>query len=546
MERIGTQSLIIYYTHLCDRDNRFIRTVRITLGVLLYFSLSVSTIFAQKKDLNFETRQAMLNATKFMVEEVSTNGGYVSHYLPDFSRRWAEQEAYNTQIMLTYGMTPNMGEVFLDSYNATGDEYYYQSAEKVAQALIWGQHQTGGWDYIIDFAGIPSLKMWYNTIGKNSWGWDEYNHYYGTSTFKNGTTTSAARFLLRIYLEKLDPKFKPALDKAIEHFIKSQYPLGGWPQRYPVSAELKDYSSNYTFNDDLTWENMEFLIQCYITLGDERLLDPIQRGMNFSLITQQGNPQGGWAEIYDMDIKPAHGRKYEPAALMPGQTMRQIGLLMRFYEYTGDRKFLARIPDAFQWLESARLPESMTNGGKYTHPVFVEMGSNRPLFSHRKGTGVNSGVYYVDYKDDNPLLHYGSKGNLDRSLKNLKEEYNRINALSPEQVVKNSPLKNPDSQSKKLPQDFFDYNQGTTVKIPTESEVHAIINSLDAQHRWLIKHEWISRPYAISPTGEETNTAPLSTEGGAQIRDTSDQQYISTSEYIKNMNLLVKYISNSN
>ena len=261
MEHLRIQSLIVYYTHLCFSNNRFIRTVRITLGMLLYFSLSASTSIAQKKDLNLETRLAMLNATKFMVEEVSTNGGYVSHYLPDFSRRWAEQEAYNTQIMLTYGMTPNMGEVFLDSYNVTGDEYYYQSAEKVAQALIWGQHQSGGWDYIIDFGGVPSLKKWYNTIGKNSWGWDEYNHYYGTSTFKNGATTSAARFLLRIYLEKLDPKFKPALDKTIQHFLKSQYPLGGWPQRYPVSVEFKDYSSNYTFNDDLTWENMEFLIK---------------------------------------------------------------------------------------------------------------------------------------------------------------------------------------------------------------------------------------------------------------------------------------------
>lgn len=546
MEQVRIQSLTNCYAYLCHSDKKIKMFGGIIFGILIYFFLSVSTSLAQKSVLELEVRQTMLNATKFMVEEVSTNGGYVSHYLPDFSRRWAEQEAYDTQIMLTYGMTPNMGDVFLNSYNATGDEYYYQSAEKVAQALIWGQHPSGGWDYIVDFAGVTSLKKWYNTIGKNAWGWDEYNHYYGTPTFKNETTTSAARFLLRIYLEKLDPKFKPALDKTIQHFIRSQYPLGGWPQRYPVSIELKDYSSNYTFNDDLTWENMEFLIQCYITLGYEFLLDPIQRGMNFSLVTQLGNPQGGWAEIYDMDIKPAHGRRYEPAALMPGQTIRQIELLIRYYEYTGDRKFLARIPDAFQWLESARLPKDMTVAGKFTHPVFVEVGTNKPLFAHRKGTGVSSGLYYVDYKDGNPLLHYGSKSNLDRSIKNLKEKYNTINALSPEKVVINSPLKNPVSIANKLPQDFFDYEKGSKNKTLDESEVRTIINSLDTQHRWLIKHEWISRPYSISATGEETNTAPLSTEGGAQIRDSSDQQYISTQEYIKNMNQLLIFISNSN
>ena len=546
MERSQIQVFICLNTQLCIIDHRFIKFFRVTLSALLYFLLSSSAALAQKKDLNLEVRQAMLDATRFMVEKVSTNGGYVSHYLLDFSRRWAEQEAYDTQIMLTYGMTPNMGDVFLNSYNATGDEYYYQAAEKIAQALIWGQHQSGGWDYIIDFAGIPSLKKWYNTIGKNAWGWDEYNHYYGTSTFKNNTTTNAARFLLRLYLEKLDPKFKPALDKAILHFIISQYPLGGWPQRYPFSGELKDYTSFYTFNDDVTWENIEFLIQCYVTLGDERLLDPIKRGMNFSMITQHGNPQGGWADIYDMDIKPAAGRQYEPAALMPGQTIRQISLLMRYYEYTGDRKFLARIPDAFQWLESIRLPTNMTDGGKYTHPVFVEVGTNKPLFAHRRGTGVSTGRYYVDYKDDNPLLHYGAKGNLDRSIKNLNEEYKRISAISPEEVIKGSPLTSSGFHGNKLPQDFFDYDPGKTTKIPNESEVQVVINSLDAQHRWLIKHAWISRPYSISATGEETNTAPLSTEGGAQIRDSSEQQYISTQEYIKNMNLLVKYISNSN
>lgn len=546
MERSQMQAFIVYNAQLCSRDHKFIKTFRVTLSALLYVLLSGSATLAQKKDLNLEVRQAMLDATKFMVEKVSTNGGYVSHYLPDFSRRWAEQEAYDTQIMLTYGKTPAMGDVFLNSYNATGNEYYYQAAEKVAQALIWGQHQSGGWDYIIDFAGVPSLKKWYNTIGKNAWGWDEYNHYYGTSTFKNNTTTNAARFLLRLYLEKLDPKFKPALDKAISHFIRSQYPLGGWPQRYPVSGELQDYTSFYTFNDDVTWENIEFLIQCYVTLGDERLLDPIQRGMNFSLITQLGNPQGGWADIYDMDIKPTSGRQYEPAALMPGQTIRQISLLMRYYEYTGDRKFLARIPDAFQWLESIRLPQNMTDGGKYTHPVFVEVGTNKPLFAHRRGTGVSTGRYYVDYKDDNPLLHYGAKGNSDKTIMNLKEEYKKISALSPEELIKNSPLKSPDFHGDQLPQDYFDHIHGATNKAPDASEVLRIINSLDDQHRWLTRHEWISRPYSISATGEEANTAPFSTEGGAQIRDTSDQQYISTQEYIKNMNLLLNYIYNQN
>ena len=513
---------------------------------LLFFILSVTiTATGQKKDLAAEARQAMLNATKFMVEKVSVNGGYLRLYLPDFSRRWAEQEAYPTQIQLTYGKTPSLGNMFLEAYHSTADEYYYQAAEKVAQALIWGQLPVGGWDYIIDFAGSVSLKEWYNTIGKNAWGWDEYNHYYGTPTFKNGATVEAARFLLRIYLQKLDPKIKPALDKAIAFLLESQYPLGGWPQRYPLKYDFpfeknRDYTSFYTFNDDVTWENIEFLIQCYSTLGEARLLDPIRRGMNFSLITQQGNPQGGWAEQYDMELKPSNGRKYEPASLMPSQTYRQIMLLMQFYKYTGDSKFLARIPDAIQWLEHARLPDDKTEGGKYTHPVFVEIGTNMPLYAHRKGSGFVDGKYWVDYNDNNPLLHYGAKSKIDIDF--LKEEFRKVNALTPEEATKNSPLIVGPYKGLRKPQEYFlpDY---ASIKIPDEQTVRTVIRSLDDQQRWLSKNEWISRPYAVSATGEETNTAPLSSEGGAQILDSTDQQYISTQVYLKNMKLLNNYIS---
>ena len=44
------------------------------------------------------------------------------------------------------------------------------------------------------------------------------------------------------------------------------------------------------------------------------------------------------------------------------------------------------------------------------------------------------------------------------------------------------------------------------------------------------------------PSGVETNTAKLSDQNGKEIIDSSDQQYISTREYIKNMHLLINYI----
>ncbi|TAM94326.1 MAG: pectate lyase [Chitinophagaceae bacterium] len=542
--------------------------VKILFISLLLFVQS-NALFAQQNGVLVGTAQAaMMRATKYMVDSVSIHGGYDRVYLSDLSRRWGELEAYKTQIWMTYGLTPDMGNTFLNAFDVTGNEYYYRAAEKVANAIIWGQLPCGGWNYIIDFAGDRSLKEWYKTIGINAWGWDEYNHYYGNATFKNATTTKAAQFLLRLYLEKLDPQFKPALDKAIDFIIKSQYPLGGWPQRAPqkIKAQFRfgvgenpayfdhytDYTSDYIFNDDLTWENIKFLIECYITLGEERFLDHIQRGMNFYLLAQQGNPQGGWAQQYDMDLKPAHGRQYEPASLSPGDTYRICELLMKFYKYTGDRKYLSRIPDAIQWLKSCCLPGSENENGTCTNPVFVEIGSNKAIYAHRKGTGVNHGHYWVDYSDSNPLLHYGAKETL--NFKQLEDEYKKIDALSPEEATRNSPLAVGKFNGNQTPQSFFktdpkqwhyndnSYPEANIETIPNDSEVREIISSLDSKNRWLSKHEWISHPYSVSKTGEESNTALLSTEGGAQIKDSSNQEYISTLVYMKNMNLLINYL----
>ena len=55
---------------------------------------------------------------------------------------------------------------------------------------------------------------------------------------------------------------------------------------------------------------------------------------------------------------------------------------MRFYRLTGETKFLARIPEALDWLEGLTLPPGVAPRGG-THPTFVEIGTNRPLYVHR-------------------------------------------------------------------------------------------------------------------------------------------------------------------
>jgi len=535
-----------------------IQLIRLFVFISLFIGLwNLTEIRAQpireldRQPSEEDVRAAMGKATRYMVEEVSTNGGYVRMYLPDFSRRWGEMEAYETQIWTggNIPFTQDMGNLFLDAYEVTGEEYYYQAAERVARALIWGQLPSGGWDHIVDFAGDRSLKRWYETIGANAWGWDEYNNYYGSATFKDEGTVHAARYLLRFYLMKMDPSIRPALDKAIDLFIESQYPLGAWPQRYPPGRQFTfngkpDYTSFYIFNDDLTWDNARFLMDVYLTLGQERVLDPIRRAMNIYLLTQQGNPQGGWSQHVNEELRPAHGRQYEPAALRTTQSIRHGQLMMEFYELTGDRRFLARIPDLFDWLERTRLTGEASEEGRFTHPHFVEVGSNRPLYIHRKREGVEDGhgVYWIDYDYEN-TISYASRTNLDRQIADLEERYERLLNTDGEQIAADSPLTPGRFRGEGTPQEIYMVKHRPQRPAPELDEVRQILSDLDAQGRWLSTGEWISEPYRVDEQGRPSNTALLSVEHDhSAIRDMTEQQYISTRTYIGNMNILLNHL----
>lgn len=72
------------------------------------FFLSTNIISAQSDELVSRTKQVMLNATRFMAEEVSANGRYLWTFLPDFSRGWSEMEAYETMIWVQHTGTVSM------------------------------------------------------------------------------------------------------------------------------------------------------------------------------------------------------------------------------------------------------------------------------------------------------------------------------------------------------------------------------------------------------------------------------------------------------
>jgi PelA/Pel-15E family pectate lyase len=535
--------------------------IRLSFGILVVAFAAASASRAAAENIEPPSRaqilETMKRATTFMVEKVSTNGGYVWNYLPDLSRRWGEMEAKKTMIWIQPPGTGTMGHVFLDAYHATGDEYYYQAAEQVAGALILGQHPSGGWNYVVDFAGEHSLREWYETVGRNAWRLEEFQHYYGNATFDDGGTAECSKLLLRLYLEKRDPKYRPALEKAIQFVLDSQYPIGGWPQRFPLMYEFShhgrpDYTSFITLNDDVASENIDFLIKCYQGLGDRRLFDPIMRGMNCFIVTQMGPPQSGWALQYTLDLKPAGARTYEPKGLATHTTASSIEQLLNFYRLTGETKFIARIPDALDWLERSRSPKELVIDGR-THPTFLEVGTNLPIYVHRRGSNIFNGEYYTDRDPQHTVGHYSSFRSVD--VAGLRARYEKAKATPVAEFTKGSPLLPGDPTP--IPRYFtvgnpdlawLDEPSGENTKLMQRAA--QLTHALNSDGYWPTLIRYTSHPYthdgASEPVagdfsqarvGDDTDTSPFP--------NANPPLGISTGAYVRNMDVLIEYLAHA-
>lgn len=500
-----------------------------------------------------EALDAMKRATRFMVEKVSTRGGYVWSYLPDLSRRWGELEARDTMIWVQPPGTATMGHLFLDAYHATGDDYYDRAARKAADALIAGQLPSGGWNYFIDFAGAGSQRQWYATIGRNAWRLEEFQHDWGNATFDDGGTVESAELLLRLFLEKRDAKCRRALDRALAFVLESQYPVGAWPQRYPPRNEFShhgrpDYTSFLTFNDEVTAGNVDFLLKCYQALGDPRLPGAIRRGMDSFLATQLPAPQAGWALQYTPSLEPAGARTYEPKALVTHATAANIGQLLKYYRLTGDARYIARVPAALDWLDSVRLPADVAAiAGGRSHPTFVEVGTNQPLYVHRRGSNAVNGEYYVDRNPRKTIGHYGSFRQID--VARLRQDYLDARALPPEKLAGASPLGR-GARPAPLPRYFVVRERRPGAPggdVSLEARVNRIVRSLDAHGRWLVELATTSHPYR----GDAQQAATAGDFSQTLVGDESDtspyppparQAGISTSAYVHNMTDLILFV----
>ncbi len=506
-----------------------------------------------------EVRQAMRRATQYMMDEVSVGGGFVWNYLPDFSRQWGELETRRSMVWLQSPGTPDMGQVLLDAYHATGDEYYYDCARKVAMCIIGGQLPCGGWNYMFDLAGEDSLRAWYGTIGRQAWRLEEFQHYYGNATFDDEATKHCAEFLLRIYLEKHEDALLPPLRKAVGFFTESQYANGGWPQRFPLMHDhpfkgKADYSSFVTLNDNVMVDNIDFLLQCYTQLGMAELREPVLRAMHLLRDLQQTAPLAGWADQYDpVSLRPAHARSYEPRAVNTGTTVGMFYQMIEYYRLTGDPSFLEGLPAAIEFLENQKLPSEWAATLRRTPlqrdeilmPRFIDPDTRRPLYVHRKGSNVANGSYYTDELTNGTIAHYSSFATV--SPTRLRQALQEARSWVRKDLERNSPLL---LCGKMKPRPYFFQTRGNLrygMALPSADEV---VEALDAMGRWVVPLRQVSNPFIPLPgnMAQESDMVTYSQTMAGDAYDTSpyenrDVKGISTQAYIQNMSILLRSLN---
>ncbi len=352
----------------------------------------------------------MKRASKYYRSHVARHGGYVYYTSTDLTRRLGEGVASNDQIWVQPPGTPTVGIAYLVAYRATGDGFYLNAMTETAEALIYGQLESGGWTNCIDFDPSGERTGRY----RNGRGKPKGRNF---SSLDDDQTQAALRFLMRAdrVHEFRHEAIHESVTIALDALIAAQFPNGGFPQgwdeslpedppivvaSYPdydwrTEGRIKNYWDMYTLNDGLAGTVASTLILAERTYDDPRYREALTRLGDFLISAQLPEPQPAWAQQYSYQMRPIWARRFEPAAITGRESQDVLQTLLTIAEFTGDVKYLEPVPRALDYLEQSRLPD-----GRLAR--FYELKTNRPLYMERR-----EGEYLLTYDDDRLPNHYG-------------------------------------------------------------------------------------------------------------------------------------------
>jgi hypothetical protein len=385
---------------------------------------------AQQSPTNDEATAALKKAVTFFRDKVSADGGYLWRYSEDLSLREGEEKATATQAWLQPPGTPAIGEAFLAAYERTNDKYLLDAAVQTARALVKGQLHSGCWAEYMEFDPEQRKNHAYRVDGPLR------ERTRNTSTFDDNKSQSATQFMMHVdrALGFKDAEIHEATLFALDSICKVQYPNGAWPQRFSAPPKAEDfpvikanypddwprtfpgvnYQSYYTLNDNAQADVIETLFAAADIYGDKRYSAAAAKGGDFLILAQMPEPQPAWAQQYNANMQPAWARKFEPPSITGGESQGAIRILMDVYRHTGDKKYLAPIPQALDYLE-----KSQFSSGRIAR--FLELKTSKPLYFTKQ--------YDLVYTDNDLPTHYAFITT--SNLAKLREDYQKLLATDP-------------------------------------------------------------------------------------------------------------------
>jgi hypothetical protein len=401
-----------------------------------------------------DAKAALKRAATYYREKVASHGGYVYYYSVNLKERWGEGKATADTLFVQPPGTPTVGMAYLKAYEATGDKFYLDAARETAEALVYGQLQSGGWTQTIHFGPAKRLGKYRNGKG-GSW---------NVSSLDDGQTQAALQMLVQAD-QALALKHAPIHEAAkvgLDALLKAQFPNGAFPQvwtgpveRKPIvkakmpgddwktEGKVRNYWDYYTLNDDLAGSVLETLMVAHRVTKEDKYKAAIEKLGDFLILAQMPEPQPGWCQQYNDAMVPIWARKFEPPAITGLESQDVMETLIAIYQFTGNKKYLEPIPRALTYFQKSLLPS-----GRVAR--FYEFKTNKALYMDAR--------YQLTYDDSAAPAHYGW--------------------TQP-------------ARFKQIEQRYHDAKKGVAGK-PTgvnAKEVAEIIGQLDAEGRWITTHD---------------------------------------------------------
>lgn len=235
------------------------------------------------------------------------------------------------------------------------DQPKYNETEitKIADNILIYQRNNGGWPKNYDMQAILTSDQ-IDSLTKTK------NKYH--TTFDNSTTYTHIEYLAQVYTITHIEKYKDACLKGISFTLSAQYPVGGWPQYFPLED---NYSRRITFNDGAYIGIMGMLKKIvdndsnFSFVGNDvrgKVKVAFEKGLECILNTQiiDHGKLTVWCQQHnEIDLSPAWARAFEPPAICNGESSSIVLFLMSI-DHPGP-KIIKSVQGAVNWFNDSKI-----------------------------------------------------------------------------------------------------------------------------------------------------------------------------------------------